>query len=143
MECLDASDWIALAALVVSIAAAYFAKKASESADKANYISLHAHQKEIYDAFFELKMHITSKAAFSELQAVSKFYYPALNAKFYFSKEISVQFQKFFNLCHEVADLARVERSPSEFEEATQKIQCALNIANQLENEIIEKITIS
>lgn len=55
MEFLDASDLIALAALVVSIAAAYFAKKASATAEKANEISLHAHQKEIYDAFLSLR----------------------------------------------------------------------------------------
>lgn len=87
-------------------------------------------------------MHITSKTACSELQAVSRFYYPALNAKFYFTKDTATQFQKFFNLCHEVADLARVERTTSELEETTRKIECALNIANQLENDIIEKITI-
>lgn len=143
MECLDASDWIAIAALVVSIAAAYFAKSARDAAKKANDINLHTHQKAIYDAFFELKMHMTIKSEFAELEAVSKFYYPALNAKLYFSQEISGQFQKFFNLCFEVADLARVQRTSTELSEANEKVDCALNIAKQLESKIIERITIA
>jgi hypothetical protein len=143
MECLDASDWIAIAALVVSIAAAYFAKSARDAAEKANDINLHSHQKAIYDAFFELKMHMTIKSEFAELQTVSKFYYPALNAKFYFSQEIAGQFKKFFNLCFEVADLARVQRTQTELSEANEKVDCALNIAKQLESKIIEKITLA
>ncbi len=143
MECLDASDWIAIAALVVSVAAAYFAKSARDAAEKANDINLHAHQKAIYDSFFELKMHMTLKSEFAEIEAVSKFYYPALNAKFYFSQEIAVQFQKFFNICFEVADLARVQRTPTELSEANEKVDCALNIANQLESIIIKEITLA
>lgn len=143
MECLEASDWIAFAALVVSMAAAYFAKSARDAAEKANDINLHAHQKIIYDAFFELKMHMTIRSEFAELQEVSKFYYPALNAKFYFHQEIAEQFQKFFNLCFEVADLARVQRTPTELSEANNKVDCALNIAKQLESKIIEKITLA
>lgn len=140
MECVIISDWIAFAALIVSISAAYLSKSARDAVVRANDINLHSRQKAIYDAFFELKMHMNMKNKCAELQEVSKFYYHALNAKFYFSEEITGYFQKYFNLCFEVSDLARVQRTQTELIEADEKVRCALNIANQLEDKIIEKI---
>ncbi|WP_022653144.1 hypothetical protein [Aquaspirillum serpens] len=140
IECI--APFVSVASFLVSIASAVFAKITSNAAKKANDINLHVYQKKIYDAFLELRMHMIMKSISAEMSEVSKFYYPAKEAEFYFSSEIAKQFQTFFDLCFEVADLARVQRTPTELSEATDKVHLALGIAKQLEEKIIGKITL-
>lgn len=143
MKDLQPSDWIAFFSLLIAIASALFAKKSKDAAEKANNINLHSHQKTIYHAFYELKMHIEIKGEFAEILTVSKYNYQALDAKFYFSQEIAEQFKKFFDLCVEVADISRIEgRTKTERDEARNKLNCARKIANELDVKIIKKITL-
>lgn len=143
MKDLQPSDWIAIAAFCISIISVFFAKKSKDAAEKANNINLHYHQKTIYHAFYELKMHIEMKGEFAEILTVSKYNHQALDAKFYFSQEIAEQFKKFFDLCFEVADISRIEgRTKTERDEARNKLNCARKIANELDGKIIKKITL-
>lgn len=108
MECifeikLGASDVIALLALLVAGLSALYSRWSWGEARRANQISLLGHKKEIYDAFFELKMHMTQKAEFAELGEVSKFYYPSKNAKFYFPSDLAKDIEKYFDACFCVA----------------------------------------
>ena len=143
MKDLQPSDFIAIIALLTSFASVFFAQKSKNAAEKANNINLHSHQKTIYHAFYELKMHIEIKGEFAEIRKVSKYYYQGLDAKFYFNQEIAEQFKKFFDLCFEIADISRVEgRTKTERDEARNKLNCAREIANELDGKIIKKITL-
>ena len=75
MECtldikLSTSDIISILALLVAGLSALYARWTWSEAEKANKISLLGHRKEIYDAFFELKMHMMQKA---ETANIAKF----------------------------------------------------------------------
>ena len=61
---LGTSDVIALLALLVAGLSALYARRSWRESRKSNEISLLAHKKEIYDAFFELKMHMNQKVEF-------------------------------------------------------------------------------
>eukprot|EP01034_Spumella_vulgaris_P040041 gene40041-49510_t len=55
---LETSDVIAILAMLVSGLSALYARWSWGEAKKANQISVLGSQREIYDAFFELKMHM-------------------------------------------------------------------------------------
>ncbi|MNR44660.1 hypothetical protein D3C85_1634300 [compost metagenome] len=78
---LDTSDVIALLALLVAGLSALYARWSWREARRANQISMLGHKKEIYDAFFEIKMHMTQKAEFADFGEVFKFYYPSIECQ--------------------------------------------------------------
>lgn len=104
---MDTSNVIAILALIVAALSALYTYWSSKEAKRANAISLLGHRKEIYDAFFELKMYMTQKAKFAEFGEVSKFYYPSRNANIYFPSELAEDINKYYEACFCLADIHR------------------------------------
>ncbi|KQO40964.1 hypothetical protein N5C54_25985 [Pseudomonas chengduensis] len=112
MDCIfefkmETSDVLALLALLVAGLSALYARWSWREAKKANNISLLTHKKEIYDAFYELKMHMTSRAQFAELGEVSKFYYQHKNAKIHLPSELAGDIEKYYDACFWIAEIHR------------------------------------
>ncbi|PPC76967.1 hypothetical protein C4K68_12695 [Pokkaliibacter plantistimulans] len=112
MDCLfefkmGTTDIIALLALLVAGLSALYARWSWSEAKKANNISLLGHKKEIYDAFYELKMHMTQKAKSAELGEVSKFYYHQKNAKIYLPSKLAEDIEKYYDACFRICDIHR------------------------------------
>lgn len=137
---LDTSDVIALLALLVAGLSALYARWSWHEAKKANQISLLGHKKEIYDAFFELKMHMTQKAEFAELGEVSKFYYPSKNAKIYLPSDLAKDIEKYFEACFWISDTHRKYGgiSKESSAECKQHIAAEKELAPKIEKEIIK-----
>lgn len=104
---LGTSEVIALLSLLVAALAALYARWSWSEAKRANSISLLGHKKEIYDAFFELKMHMQQKAQFAELSEISKFYYHQKNANIYLPADVAEYIEKYFDACFWIADIHR------------------------------------
>lgn len=112
MDCLfeikpEVSDIIALLALLVAGLSALYARWSWREAKKANNISMLAHKKEIYDAFYELKRHMTAKAQFAELGEVSKFYYHQRNSKIHLPSDLAEDIEKYYDACFWISDIHR------------------------------------
>ncbi|WP_332860815.1 hypothetical protein [Janthinobacterium svalbardensis] len=133
----------AVFSLIVAIASATFAFYSWRATKKANDINLHANQKTVHDAFFELKMHMQQSGEFAKLSEVSKFYYPARNAKFYFPKKLAEELEKYFDVCFSVADAARVERSQDSQEIFAQWMKQERSLSQSIEPQLVKKLTLS
>jgi hypothetical protein len=131
---LSASDVIALLAMLVSGLSALYARWSWSETKKANRISLLSYQREIYDAFFELKMHMVQKAEFAELSEVSKFYYQPRNAKIYLPSALATDIQNYFDACFWVADTNRKFGGISK----ESRIECKRHL--EVEDELAPKI---
>lgn len=112
MECtldikLSASDIVSILALLVAGLSALYARWTWSEAEKANKISLLGHRKEIYDAFFELKMHMMQKAETANISEVSKFYYHSKNAKIYLPINLAEDIDKYYDACFWIAESYR------------------------------------
>lgn len=136
---MELSDIIAIVAALVAGLSALYARWAWAEAKRANEISLSGHKKEIYDAFFELKMHMQQKADFAELSEVSKFYYPSRNAQLYFSKSLAEKISKYYEACFWVADIHR--RKGDHDGESMEKCKPHLDTEQELAPEIDKAIS--
>ncbi|MHA2879627.1 hypothetical protein ACXZ7R_24975 [Vibrio campbellii] len=139
---MDISDATAVFSLVVAALSAVYARWAWSEAKKANEISLHTHQKEIYDAFFELKMHMTQKWDSAEVSSVSKFYYPSKNAVFYFDKVLADEISKYFTVCFRIADRNRRKTVSKERLELIDNADDADKLAQSIEKQLIKVVTV-
>lgn len=137
---LGTSDVIALLALLVAGLSALYARWSWREAKRANQISLLGHRKEIYDAFFELKMHMTQKSEFAELSEVSKFYHQSKNAKTYLPSDLAKEIEKYFEACFWAADIHRKYGGISKESSAECKrhIDAEKELAPKIEKEIIK-----
>lgn len=137
---LSTSDVIALLAMLVAGLSALYARWSWREARRANQISLLGHKKEIYDAFFAPKMHMTQKAEFAEMKEVSKFYYPAKNANIYLPKKLAKDIDTYFNACFWIADIHRKNNgiSKESREECKPHIATERSLAPKIESEVIE-----
>lgn len=136
---LGTSDVIALLALLIAGLSALYARWSWREARKSNKISLLGHKKEIYDAFFELKMHMNQKAEFAEMGEVSKFYYPSRNAKIYLPSDLAEDIEKYFEACFWIADIHRKysDTSIESSSECKQHIDMEIELAPKIEKRII------
>lgn len=137
------SDATAVISLMVAALSALYARWACSEAKKANQINLHNHQKQIYDAFFELKMHMTQEWDGIEISGVSKFYYPSKNAVFYFEKKLAEDIAKYFNICFEIADKNRRQLTDDELLNLMKKASEANELAILVESKLIKAVTVS
>jgi hypothetical protein len=137
---LSTSDVIALLALLVAGLSALYARWSWREARKANQISLLVQKKEIYDAFFALKIHMTQKAEFAEMKEVSKFYYPAKNANICLPSKLAKSIDTYFDACFWIADIhQRTNGMTKESrEECKPHIATERCLAPKIESEIIE-----
>lgn len=102
---LSTSDKIAILAALVAGLAALYARWSSMEAKKANQISLLSGRKEIYIAFFNLKMHMKQCQGSAQLAEVSKFYYLVLNAWMYFPDSLAKEINDYYDACFWIADI--------------------------------------
>ncbi len=102
---LTMTDVIAIISMLVSGLSALYAGWSWNESRKANEISLLGHRKEIYNAFFELKMHMVSKRMYAEASEVSKFYYQKRNAQIYLPVALALKIGKYFDACFEIAEI--------------------------------------
>lgn len=132
---LSSSDVIAIVAALIAALSALYARWASIEAKRANEISLLGHRKAIFDAFFELKMHMEQRGTRPEMEHVSKFYYPSRDAAVYFEKELSEKVSSYYSKCFKVADLARLGNAlyPNETEEIKNLYESAASMSVELE----------
>lgn len=136
---LGAPEVIAILALLVAGLSALYARWSWREARRANQISLLGHKKEIYDAFFELKMHMTQKAEYAELSEVSKFYYHSKNSKFYLPNDLAKSNEKYFDACLRISDIHRKYGgiSKDNIGEFKQHIDAEKELAPRIEKEIM------
>ena len=109
---------------------------------KANSISIHPMQLEIYDAFNGLKIQIYLHGIELDLLEVSKFYTFSQKSQFYFNKPFSNEIKRYFNICRELADLNRRYKRDTQQEKSTKQIEQRQDILSDEEtslSEIIEK----
>lgn len=135
---LGISEVIALLALLVAGLSALYARWSWRESTRANEISLLAHKKEIYDAFFELKMHMTQKAEVAELAEVSKFFYPSRNASLYLP-ELSDKIKQFYEACFWVANIHH--QTDGANQESMEKCKPHLAIVDELSSDLDASIT--
>lgn len=135
---LQSSDLIAIVAVIISGLSALYARWASSEAKRANEISLLSHRKAIYDAFFELKMHMDQQAMRAQMEQVSKFYYPIRDASVYFEKSLSEKVAQYYSQCLNVAGLASVGNAlyPNESDEIKKSVADAATLAEVIEQEM-------
>lgn len=135
---LGASDVIAVLAALVAGLSALYARWAAEEAKRANELALLAHRKAIYDAFFELKMHMEQRGFRPDMEQVSKFYYPSRDAAFYVKESLSSEIAKYYELCFKVADLARLGNGlyPNESEEVKDAFKQAREISEEIDSSL-------
>ena len=137
---LNTSDWLAFAAILVAALSALYARWAWSEAHKANKISLHGHKKEIYDAFFELKMHMDQKADLAEIEHIHKFYYGSRNARFYFCGNIADKLKNYFDQCFYIADLNSTKITNEKRFDLMEKAKVAKALSVEIEKLISEDI---
>lgn len=137
---LGSADALALLSLLVAGLSALYARWSWSEARKANRISLHGQKKEIYDAFFELKMHMAQKSQFADLGEVSKFYYPSRNASIYLSGELAKDIENYFAACFRIADIHRKHggMTSDSLLECKRYIKIEMELAPKIEKELIE-----
>lgn len=139
---LNAAEIIAILATLVSGLSALYARWAYSEAKRSNELTLLGHRKAIFDAFFELKMHITQRAMRSELEQVSNFYYPSRDAAIYFEKALSEKISKFYEECFKVAELARLGNAlyPNESDEIKGAYKSAMSMIEDIESGLLSVI---
>ncbi len=137
---LGASDVIAFLALVVAVLSALFAYWSWHEARRANQISLLGHKKEIYEAFFKLKMHMIQKAQLAEPGEVCKFYHSSKNAQIYLPSDLAKNMEKYFDACLEIANIHEKYGgiSKASSDECKQHIDAEKVLAPKIESEIIK-----
>ena len=104
---LSTSDIIAILAFFVTSLSALYARWSSIEAKKANQISLLSGRKEIYIAFFNLKMHMQQYCDSAQLVEVSKFYYSVINSQLYFPADLAKAVEDYYDACFWIADIYR------------------------------------
>lgn len=135
---LGTSDVIAVLAALVAGLSALYARWAAEEAKRANELALLPPRKAIYDAFHELKTHMTQKGLHPDIEQVSKFYNPSRDATFYVKESLSDELANYYALCFKVADLSRLGNRLYPHEDDEMKI--AFNKALAISEEIDEAL---
>ncbi|MFM5879900.1 hypothetical protein ACET7V_10725 [Aeromonas sanarellii] len=122
---------------LIALLSALYARWTWTEAKNANRISLHQYRKDIYDAFLQLRMHMTQYADQAVLSEVTKFYYPSINAKFYFNSELAREIECYYDLCFKLADKNRNHLIRDELiTQAYEAQQCATVLNEKLTKNI-------
>lgn len=130
-------------AIGISIISALFAFWSWLEARKANTISKHPMQIEIYDAFNELFLYMNINGTSLEMQNIAKFYKFSEKSEFYFDNKFAIQINEYFNLCRELSDLNRKylrdKDDDEKIDKITQEQDILLNKEQQYAKEIQKK----
>ncbi len=97
-------EWVAIFISIISLLFAFWSWQESR---KANKISIHPNQIEIYDAFNELMMHSDEEGMSLRAEKVAKFYKTSQIVEFYFDEVFAKQLNRYYDICWKLADLNR------------------------------------
>lgn len=97
-------EWVAI---VISIISLLFAFWSWQESKKANKISIHSRQLEIYNTFNKLMMHSNQEGMSLKAEEVAKFYKTSQIVEFYFDKVFAKQLIRYYDICWKLADLNR------------------------------------
>jgi uncharacterized protein (TIGR03382 family) len=137
---LSTSDVMALLAMLVAGLSALYARRSWREARRANQISLLGQKKEIYYAFFALKMHMIQRSELAEMKEVSKFHYPAMNANIYLPSKLAKSVDTYFDACFRIADIHQQFNgmTTKSREECKPHIATERSLAPKIEKELIK-----
>ncbi len=93
------------ASAIGTFAAAWVALRISL---KQNKIATLDKKREIFIAFFELKMHMKQKSQFAEQAMVSRFHSHSINAKIYLPADLAKDIDRYYQACFWIAEANRV-----------------------------------
>ena len=74
---------------------------------KANAISKHPKQLEVYNAFGELAFYVNTNGLGLDMHEIAKFNQVLKKSDFYFDKKFAIQLNEYFDICWDLADLNR------------------------------------
>jgi hypothetical protein len=137
---LSTSDVMALLAMLVAGLSALYARWSWREARRANQISLLGQKKEIYYAFFALKMHMIQRSELAEMKEVSKSYHTAMDANIYLPSKLAKSIDTYFYACFRIADIHQQFNGMTKEsrEECKPHIAIERSLAPKIENELIE-----
>ena len=90
-----AIGWIAI---LISIVSVIFAFRSYIESKKANRISIHPIQIEIYDAFNDLHINFRTNKIFTDINKSTEFYKFTEKSEFYFDETLSKQLRGYFDI---------------------------------------------
>jgi len=126
---------IAIVISIVSLALALWSRRVAE---KANSITKHHYQLEIYDVFFNLRSYTDHSGAKLNSNEIQKYKYLLKNTRFYFDNKFDIQLNNYCQNCYMYAVLHMRYLENSRNEEDMENI---LNKQDLLESERI-KLTV-
>lgn len=103
----NTSDTIALGALIVALWAGWSARQSAVEAKRANTQAMYHERRAVFDAFFDLSMHMTAMGQKPDMGVVGQFYRHLHTAAFCFDKEIVQKLVRYYEAAFAVADFAR------------------------------------
>lgn len=127
-------------AILISIVSAIFALWSWNESKKANAISIHPKQLEVYDAFNELIMYVSINGTRLELEEVAKFYKFSQKAEFYFDKKFANQLNEYFEVCRKLAHLNRKYLRDYNEDEKVKRVHQEQDVLFDIEIELSNKI---
>lgn len=138
----ETSNVIALIALLVSVLSALYARWSGIEAKRSNEFARADNKKQIYDAFFELKMHMTQKAEMADAAEVSKFFYHRKNSHLYLSDDLANKISKYHEACFWIANINRRGNghTAESLEECKPYLEVEKNLSIAIEKELSELI---
>ena len=130
-------------AIGISFVSAIFALWSWNESKKANSISKHPMQLEIYDAFNELSIYVNIHGMSLEMQDIAKFYKFSQKSDFYFDEKFATQINEYFDICWKLADLNRKslrdQKDDKKIEQIEKEQDILFDKEIQLSKEIEEK----
>jgi len=99
---ITSSEWIAVISVILALGSAIFAYRSWLESKKANRISIHPIQIEIYDAFNDLHINFCTKKIFTDTKKSAGFYKLSEKAEFYFDETISKLLREYFDIYREL-----------------------------------------
>lgn len=107
----DAQMWanlIAGLAFLVSLIAAFFSWRAAAQAKRANDIAVHQYQKELHQAFSEVRALLVSRGWLLQKDELRPYGVTLKSSSLYLSIELSGMLQDFYDLCFQIGDLHHI-----------------------------------
>ncbi|MBO7924571.1 hypothetical protein C7Y69_16300 [Alteromonas sp. KS69] len=142
---MSVSDLLAVAAILVSILSAVYARYSVSESKRANSIALLAERKQIFKDFYSLKSHMVAFGNSAKMKEVVKFNTSMQGAKLLLPQSLADELDTYFKICF---DMARVYEKSKGFiseieEEAFDLAEKEIEFGNRLEKRFSSYITAS
>ena len=107
---------------------------------KANTISKHPKQLEIYNAFNELTFYVNTNGVWLEAHEIAKFNQVFQKSEFYFDKSFAIQLNEYFDICWKLSDLNRKSLRDQEDDKKMEQIEKEQDVLFGKERQLSKKI---